>query len=80
MDKFEYEITRYPAETFSRVVYFCTEKGVCGINDVAIEEPQALVELLNEKGAEGWELVQLMFGDGGVMACWKRKISDIIEA
>ncbi|MDR3602997.1 MAG: hypothetical protein P4L38_00075 [Syntrophaceae bacterium] len=79
MDRFEYEITRYPAETFSRVVYFCTDKGDCGINEIPAEEPLALVELLNERGADGWELVQLLFGNGGVMACWKRKIADVFE-
>ena len=26
----------------------------------------------------GWELVQLLFGDGGVMACWKRKITRVL--
>ena len=43
MDKFEYEITKYPSETFSRVVYFCSDAGECGIDDVPTEEPQALV-------------------------------------
>ncbi|MGC8602852.1 MAG: hypothetical protein ACP5VS_04085 [Desulfomonilaceae bacterium] len=80
MEKFEYEITRYPSETFNRLVYFCTVKGDCALQEVPSEEPLALLELLNEKGARGWELVQLLFGNGGVMACWKRKITDIIES
>lgn len=79
MDRFEYEITRYPSETFSRVVYFCTDTGDCGIDEIPSEEPQALVELLNERGDQGWELVQLLFGNKGVMACWKRKIVDVVE-
>ncbi|MGC8658503.1 MAG: hypothetical protein ACP5U1_05460 [Desulfomonilaceae bacterium] len=79
MDRFEYEITRHPSETFTKVVYFCTDKGDCGIDEIPSEEPQALVEALNERGDQGWELVQLMFGPRGVMACWKRKIADIIE-
>lgn len=79
METFEYEITRHPAETFSRVVYFCTDKADCAIKEIPVEEPLALVEILNERGALGWELVQLLFGDGGVMACWKRKIEDITE-
>lgn len=75
MEQFEYEITRHPAETFSRVVYFCSEKGDCGIKEVPSHEPQILVDILNERGLEGWELVQLMFGKDGLLAFWKRKLS-----
>jgi hypothetical protein len=32
------------------------------------------VDLLNERGGEGWELIQLLFGKDGVMACWKRRV------
>jgi len=32
-----------------------------------------LAALLNEKGEEGWELIQVSFGKGGVMAFWKRE-------
>lgn len=74
MDRFEYEITTHNAETFSRLVYFCSEKGDCGIEHVPAEEPQILVDLLNERGREGWELIQLLFGSNGLMAYWKRKL------
>lgn len=73
MDRFEYEITRHGSETFTKLVYFCTEKGECDLADVPAKDPTALAAILNQKGAEGWELVQMMFGEGGVMACWKRK-------
>jgi len=74
MDRFEYEITTHSAQTFSRLVYFCSEKGDCGIEHVPAEEPQILVDLLNERGREGWEMIQLLFGSNGVMAYWKRKL------
>lgn len=80
MEKFEYAITSHPADTFGKVVYFCTERGDCGIHEVPSEEPQLLVNILNERGDQGWELVQLLFGEGGVMACWKRKITEFVEA
>ncbi len=76
MKRYEYEITRHSAEEFHKVVYFCTEKGDCSLTEVPSEEPQALVEILNERGDKGWELTQLMFGRDGVMACWKREIID----
>lgn len=74
MERFEYSITSHSAETFNRVVYFCSEKGDCGIHEVPEHEPQILVDILNERGLDGWELVQIMFGKGGLLACWKRKL------
>ncbi|MBM3301971.1 MAG: hypothetical protein FJY85_18710 [Deltaproteobacteria bacterium] len=74
MDRFEYEITRHPADSFRKVMVFCSESGDCGIEEVPAKEPQALVDLLNERGLEGWELVQLLIGRDGVLACWKRKL------
>ena len=74
MTRYEYDITRHSSESFNRVVYFCTDKGDCRIDEVPAEEPGALVEIFNERGALGWELVQLMFGREGVLACWKRQI------
>ncbi len=74
MDRFEYEITRHDAKNFSQVVYFCSADGDCGMEEVPREEPNALAEMLNERGRQGWELVQLLFGRDGLMACWKRRV------
>jgi hypothetical protein len=74
MDCFEYEITTHEADTFRKVMVFCSESGDCGIEEVPAEEPQALVDLLNQRGLDGWELVQLLFGRDGVLACWKRRL------
>jgi len=79
MDRFEYEITRYSAETFGRMIYFCNQQGDCGIQSVPDDEPQALVDIMNQRGLEGWELVQLLFGRDGAMACWKRKLRAAAE-
>jgi hypothetical protein len=75
MDRYEYEISTHAADVFSRLIYFCTEQGNCRLEEVPAEEPQILVDLLNERGLEGWELIQLLFGKDGVMACWKRRIT-----
>lgn len=74
MDHFEYRITMHATDTFTRISYFCSERGDCSIEEVPKEEPSFLVDILNEHGLEGWELVQLVFGKDGVMACWKRRI------
>lgn len=75
MERFEYEVTMHSAETFSQIVYFCSTEGECSVAEVPREEPQALVNVLNERGEAGWELIQLLFGADGVMACWKRRVS-----
>jgi hypothetical protein len=33
--------------------------------------------LLNERGLEGWELVQASFGKEGVLVFWKRQIETV---
>lgn len=73
MEKFVYEITKYPAEAFSQLVFFCSEKGQCTIDQVPKVQTRMLEELLNERGAQGWELVQLSFGTDGAIAFWKRR-------
>jgi len=30
--------------------------------------------ILNGRGSEGWELIQIFFGEDGVVAFWKRLI------
>jgi len=73
MEKFVYEITKYPAETFKQLVFFCSEKGQYTIDQVPNDQAKVLKDLLNEKGAQGWELVQLYFGDDGAIAFWQRR-------
>ena len=67
MARFEYEITKYPADEFTHLVYFCTDQGQCNLDQLPSDQ-------LNERGSEGWELVQIFFGEGGVVAFWKRAI------
>ena len=76
MKKFEYEITQHPAENFRQVVYFCTETGECSLNEVPRDQAEVLTEILNERGQQGWGLVQVSFGKDGVMAFWKRKAKE----
>ena len=76
MKRFEYEITQHSAETFDKVVYFCSESGQCSIDEVSRDQTRILTDILNSRGKDGWELVQVSFGKDGVMAYWKRKIKD----
>jgi len=75
MKRFEYEITRHPADTLKQMVYFCTETGEeCTLDEVPGEETKKLSQILNERGNQGWELIQVSFGKNGMMAFWKRKV------
>ena len=74
MKKFEYRITKHPADNFKHIGIFCTDHGECNVEQVPADQLSALGGVLNENGAKGWELVQLSFGSDGVVAFWKREM------
>jgi len=74
MKKFEYEITKHPSDDFTHVVYFCSDEGECNLDQVPPDQTNILAGLLNERGAEGWELAQIFFGKDGIVIIWKREI------
>jgi hypothetical protein len=74
MKQFEYSITKHPADEFTHLVYFCSAEGECNLNQVPSDQADILVDILNEKGAEGWELVQTIFGKDGLLVIWKKEI------
>jgi hypothetical protein len=75
MSKYTYEITKHPADEFNRLAYFCTESGECELEEIPDRQTIILRDILNQRGSEGWELVQLFFGKAGVIALWKRMSS-----
>lgn len=77
MERFEYSITRHPAESFRETAYFCTAEGACRLEDVPVDQTAILENLLNERGKHGWELVQIAFGTSGLLAFWKRRIVEV---
>jgi hypothetical protein len=74
MIRFEYEITKHSAEEFAQLVYFCTDEGECSIRDVPKDQIGIFSEIINKKGSQGWELVQVFFGKDGVVIFWKRGV------
>jgi hypothetical protein len=74
MKRFQYEISRHPSSEFKQLVYFCTDQGECGLEQVPSNQTDALKGLLNERGKQGWELVKLFFGKDGIVAFWKKAI------
>jgi len=75
MKSFEYEITRHGSEEFSQVAFFCSAEGECSLNDVPEDQTRVLAALLNKRGRDGWELVQVSFGRNGLLAFWKRELA-----
>ena len=76
MKTYEYEITRHEADQFRQVAFFCSETGECTLNDVPEDQIKRMADLLNERGKIGWELVQVSFGQEGIMVFWKRESGD----
>ena len=74
MKKFEYEITKHEAKTFDQLVYFCSETGECKLDKVSLSQINTLNNLLNERGKQGWELIQVSFGKDGIIAFWKHEL------
>jgi hypothetical protein len=74
MQRFKYEITKHPADEFIHLVYFCTDEGECDFDQLPSNQTEVLKKILNERGTQGWELVQVFFGKDGVVAFWKRAI------
>ena len=74
MKRFEYEITKYPADQFKQMVFFCTKDGECSYDKLPDDQMKMMAELLNERGSQAWELVQIVFGEDGVVAFWKREL------
>ncbi|MDY6932766.1 MAG: hypothetical protein SVZ03_00925 [Spirochaetota bacterium] len=74
MKKIEYEITKHEAETFDQLTYFCSEAGKCKLEQITLSQMNILNNLLNERGKQGWEMIQLFFGKDGIIVFWKREI------
>jgi hypothetical protein len=74
MVRFEYEITKHPAEEFTQLIYFCTDEGDCTLNDLPQDQVAMLMDILNKRGDQGWELIEVFFGKDSIIAFWKRAI------
>jgi hypothetical protein len=73
MKQFEYQITSYPAESYQELIFVCSNEGACRQEKILGDQTRILTEQLNQRGREGWELVQLSFGQQGILAYWKRE-------
>lgn len=72
MARFEYEITKHAADEFQQLVYFCTDQGECSVRELPHDQLKMLTDVMNQRGAVGWEVIQVFFGKDGVLILWKR--------
>ncbi|MFH1489349.1 MAG: hypothetical protein ABII06_10620 [Pseudomonadota bacterium] len=72
--KLEYGSSKHPADAFQHLVYFCSDRGECRIKDIKPGQNGALAERFNDRGRDGWELVQAHFRQEGIVALWKRAL------
>ena len=56
------------------IVFACRPEGTCEVRDIGLEQMENLSVLFNEMGEEGWELVQLVFHESGIVSFWRRSI------
>ena len=52
MKRFEYEITQHLADTFDKIVYFCSKSGQCSIDEVSKYQTKILTNILNNRGKD----------------------------
>jgi hypothetical protein len=72
--QFEYQITTQAADQFKQIAFYCSTEGTCTINTLPQKQFEDFTNILNEKGKQGWELVQLIFNQDGAVIFWKRGI------
>lgn len=76
MKNWEYDISFHiiEDENFPKdQVIACDTEGHCFFNDVMKPHLDFFKNLLNERGSEGWELVQLGYHRGSLVCFWKRE-------
>jgi hypothetical protein len=76
MARFEYDVPSHSADAFRDIVYFCSMIGGCDLKRLPGDQVRKLKDMLNQRGSEGWELVQITFGKDGVLIFWKRMLKE----
>ena len=67
-------IPERPADAAPPMVY-CTSQGECFFDDAHNPYIQAMVEILNAQGKQGWILVQVVPREQDMICFWRRNQS-----
>ena len=60
-----------PGDASSRVL-FCDQEGGCFFDESPDPYQEALKGILNKRGQDGWELVQVAFREKELICFWRR--------
>lgn len=88
MARWEYDITAHsagdvlrvreelghPADPHGPSVVYCDTGGQCFFDEAPNPYVEAIVHILNERGSEGWELVQMAFRENEFIGVWRREL------
>jgi len=47
------------------------------LDQLPLEQVKAFEDIQNQRGSNGWELVQALFGSDGVLTIWKKSENDV---
>lgn len=85
MTRWTYQITTHSREELLQMaealggpvgeaapVIFCDSEGVCFFDEAPNPFVAAITQLLNRKGQDGWELVQIAFRARQLICIWRR--------
>ena len=70
VDRWEYSITRDVIKQKENF-FECGLNGSCFVHDFVEDE---LLEILNNRGEEGWELIHTEYHHPDVICIWKRRV------
>jgi len=89
MKKWEYDITSHTVEQVHVVrdklglpaeeagpVMFCNSDGVCFFDKMPNANTQAIVHILNSRGAQGWRLASVTFRTDEMICFWMRRVEE----
>ncbi|NIN68815.1 MAG: hypothetical protein GTO63_29835, partial [Anaerolineae bacterium] len=88
MERWEYDITTHaasevleareqlghPPDPQALEVVYCDTEGVCFFDEAPNPYVEAIIHILNEKGKEGWKLVQVTFRQADFIGIWRREL------
>lgn len=86
MSHWQYDISRHSLEEIVQLmerhgylaqgdesrVLFCDTEGKCFFDESPDPYQQAITDLLNRRGSDGWELVQILFREKEFICFWKK--------
>jgi len=88
MDRWEYQITTHsvsdvlkareelghPPEPGGPAVIYCDTKGECFLDEAPNPYVDSIVHILNQRGVQGWDLVQVTFRQADFICIWRREL------